>query len=107
MSTVAILGWIFLKIQIMEFPIRKYVTGILRILVAINVSISGVIVCKKLFMKPCIDSNLWRQLLDIVITVLINMLFLTLSSYVIGFNASERKALNSTIAKKIIKLRRI
>ena len=106
MSIVAILGWFFLKIQIREFPIRKYVTGILRILVSIGITIAGVIVCRKLFVKPSIDSDLWRQLFEIVITVMINLVFLSFTSYVIGFNAQERKSLNSAIVNKISKLRR-
>lgn len=104
MSIVVILGWIFLKVQIREFPIKKYVTGILRILFSIGITIAGVVVCKKLLVKTILDSNLWKQLLEIVITVMVSLLFLILTSYMIGFNAEERKSLNSTIVNKISKL---
>lgn len=106
MGTVAILGWLFLKIQISEFPIKRYVTGIFRILVCIGISIAGVVFCRNFLIKTNSDSGLWLQLLDIAITVIINLILLALTSYFIGFNSLERKSINSAIVNKIRKFRR-
>ena len=101
MTVIAILGWVFLKIQISGFPIRKYSAGILRILASIGIAVTLIVLLRVVYPEEDATGSLWKQLYQIVKVTLISLFFLMACAYLIGFNMQERIAFTSFCKLKL------
>lgn len=101
MGVVAILGLVFLKIQIRDFGLFKYSVGIFRTIVSVGIAAACVALIRKYGNIESEFSNLFYQLFDIVKVVLISLLALAFSAILITFGKGERRKIFSMISSKL------
>lgn len=93
MFCTAVTSIVLLKIQVEGFDMRKYVSSILKIVLAVGITGGIVWLCREyVFEKIETVTKLGGILIRIIIITLISLVGLTLTTLFIGFNARQREA---------------
>lgn len=101
MTVIALLGMLFLKIQIPQFSLKIYGFGILRVVVAVVLAMLTLLGMRHYGLIGNYQEGLWNQLKDIILVVLLTFGILGITGFFIGFNSKERRSLLEQMGKVI------